>query len=94
MTWYIQPHRPTLRSTVAEIWAVSRAIWRDYRDCARQARRAARRRPGVIFTRASAWHNDPLILAIVALAWACAVITLAGEWGQVAALLSRIGGLQ
>lgn len=92
MTRYTEPHTPTLWSTLAEIWDISRAIWADYRDCARAARRQAQPRTGVIFTRACAWHNDALVVAIVVLAWVCAVLSAADVWGEITNLLSCLGG--
>ncbi len=42
MNWYPNDYRPTLWGALSQMASVSRSIWRDYRDCARSARRRRR----------------------------------------------------
>lgn len=94
MTWYTTPHTPTLWSTLAEMAAVSRAIWRDYRDCARNRRRAARNaKRYAVPTVTPAWHNDVAFLLVGALALVVAAVTTAGGWGALVDFLARFGGV-
>lgn len=80
MNWYTTDYRPTLWGTLCEMAAVSRAIWRDYRDCARAARRRARvRRQAArqfVTPTTSGWRRDWALIglvAVIALAAACVV---------------------
>ncbi len=95
MTRYANPNTTTLASALAEMWLVCRAIWRDYRDCARACRRlAADRRYVVPTTRALAtrWQDDGLHLLAVALVMVGAVVIVATDlWPSVLGLLASVG---
>lgn len=93
MNWYTKPYNPSLWGTLAEIWAVSRAIWTDYRDLCRARRRHARRTRATFTTpslptapRPVRWHGDVLFVLMV-----CAVAVGLGLYS--AGLLPQLWSL-
>lgn len=81
MNWYSTDYRPTLWGTLCEMAAVSRAIWRDYRDCARAARRRARQRRHdarrYVTPTTSGWRHDWALIGLAALAVIAGVLSFA-----------------
>lgn len=106
MNVYPTRYSPTLWTTLAEIWAVSRAIWSDYRAVARARSRArlnSSRRSRAAFTTPTAgsgprWYGDVLFVSAV-----CAAATLLGLysagllpqlWAWLVRALANLGGVQ
>lgn len=85
MNWYTTDTRPTLWGTLCEMANVSRAIWRDYRDCARAARRRARRSrhdARRYFTTPSTgrgWRSDWALIGLVAFVAIVAAVVVFGS---------------
>lgn len=106
MNWYTNAYTPTLRGTLAEIWAVSRAIWRDYRDVCRARRRArlnSTRRSRAAFTTPTAgsgprWFGDVLFVtalcAAATLLMLYSVGALPSLWAWLVRTLANLGGVQ
>ena len=81
--------RPTLGSTLRQMAAVSWAIWQDYREFTRLARRQAKM-ARFYAVAPDSWQQDACHVAVVAFTVVAAValaLFMAGAWGPLLAWL-------
>lgn len=85
MNWYTTDYRPTLWGTLCEMAVVSRAIWRDYRDCARAARRRARQRRHdsrrFVTPTSTGWRRDWALIGLLACVALCVAAVVLVPFG-------------
>jgi hypothetical protein len=74
--------RPTFWGTLAQQWDISRALWRDYWHCVRQARQRAKVQQPFTIHLGHPGRQDTLFWLVLAIAVVCAVfLVYLQAWG-------------